>query len=49
MLCLVHLPWGVNEPISPLVNILNVEIKTRNRPFVLSHFHTPKDGVLYPL
>lgn len=25
------------------VNILNVEIKTRNIPFVLSRFHTPED------
>lgn len=26
------------------VNILNVEIKIRNVPFVLSHFHSPEDG-----
>lgn len=42
ILCLVHLPWRCQPNTSP-VNILNVEIKTRNIPFVLSHFHTPED------
>lgn len=34
---------SINEPSTSPVNILNVEIKTRNIPFVLSHFHTPED------
>lgn len=36
-------PGGVNEPNTLPVNILNVEIKTRNIPLVLSHFHIPED------
>lgn len=43
MLCLVHLPWRVNEYNTPSVNILNVEIKIRNVPYVSSQFHRPKD------
>jgi hypothetical protein len=42
MLCLVHLPWRCQDYNTPPVNTLNVEIKIRNVPFVLSHFHKPE-------
>lgn len=42
MLCLAHFPWGVNEPNTLPVNILNIEIKTRTIPSVFP-FSQPED------
>lgn len=42
MLCFRTSSMEMSEYNTPSVNILNVEIKVRNLPFVLSQFHKPE-------